>query len=321
VNLARPTSNTSTATGSAHRLSERVLPKYSKRRLATSILRTSIVHKQSPTRRLNWSNIVSHVTFGRRIIYCNVCGKEGRPYFDMPDLKLRRDHEIGRYRESLFCRSCGSTARTRTLTRALLNDIRRRSGSNLKCLADVVVLPISLEILDTDPDGPISRVLMSRPGYIRSTYLPQFPFGTELTAGLYNINLEHLDFESERFDIILSSEVMEHVRDDDAAHCEITRCLKTDGAYIFTVPYNPNYERNRILVDTSNDTDVYLTKPHFHGDPIRGGILAYRVYGRQIFGDLAAAGLSVACVTETGLALGIVEGDCFVALKSVEETA
>ena len=52
-----------------------------------------------------------------------------------------------------------------------------------------------------------------------------------------NQNLEQLTFSDNSFDIVITSDVMEHVRLDDRAHQEIRRVLKPGGVYLFTVPH------------------------------------------------------------------------------------
>jgi hypothetical protein len=43
-------------------------------------------------------------------------------------------------------------------------------------------------------------------------------------------------------------------------------------------------------VDTSGDEDVHLLPPEYHGDPLRGTILAYRTFGIDLFESLNAIG-------------------------------
>src|SRR6202012_4496647 len=104
------------------------------------------------------------------------------------------------------------------------------------------------------------------------------------------IDLQKISFPSNSYDVILSSDVMEHVRDDSSAHAEIFRCLKPGGAYVFTVPYNEDKARTTHLIQTSSARDLLVDLPHFHGDPINGGILAYRIYGRELIDQLESIG-------------------------------
>ena len=56
--------------------------------------------------------------------------------------------------------------------------------------------------------------------------------GKVLAKGVTNQNLECLTFADESLDIVITSDVMKHVRLDDRAHREIHRVLKPGGIYM-----------------------------------------------------------------------------------------
>jgi SAM-dependent methyltransferase len=96
------------------------------------------------------------------------------------------------------------------------------------------------------------------------------------------VDLEHIPFPDRSFDIVITTEVMEHVRHVDTAHREIARCLDEDGTYLFTVPYDASLARTWQLIDPV--TDEPLVRPmHMHGDPglREEGIKSYRVFGHR----------------------------------------
>jgi SAM-dependent methyltransferase len=233
----------------------------------------------------------------------------------MPDRKLRVEHGIGLLRETLLCRSCGSTTRQRTLAYTLQEVLRERFGGSGTTLGDLLHELSAIQLWDTDAYSAMSRVFRSCRTCIMSKYLPGEPFGTQLEPQVFNIDLQQIGFESDRFDIILSSDIMEHVRHDARAHAEIFRCLKPGGAYIFTVPFNEDQTRTTQLVETSTDQDLFLRPPHYHGDPITGGILAFRIYGRDIFEQLGRIGFDIEFKWINAAAEGIFDGDCFIARK------
>src|ERR1700676_3358392 len=55
-------------------------------------------------------------------------------------------------------------------------------------------------------------------------------------------------------------------------------------------PYAEDRARTLRLVDTGSAEDVFLEPPHYHGDPISGKILSYRIYGRDLIERLEEAG-------------------------------
>jgi SAM-dependent methyltransferase len=293
----------------------RLLPKYTKRRLAAGMARTFLNQPWRLFQRLNCENILLHRQFARISARCCICGNTGALFFDMPDVKLRREHGIGVLRETLACRFCGSTNRQRTLAHVFITVVCEQLGCRGSTLDELVRQLSQLQIWDTDAFSPLSAVLRSAGRCVLSKYLPARAFGDELEAGVFNIDLQRVSFESDRFDIILSSDIMEHVRNDHAAHVEIFRCLKPGGAYIFTVPFSEDQARTRRLVDASTAHDIFLGKPHYHGDPLTGGILAYRIYGRDLMAELEAIGFGVRFLRIDLAAEGIFSGDCFIAMK------
>lgn len=50
-------------------------------------------------------------------------------------------------------------------------------------------------------------------------------------------SIENLPFENEEFDTILCTNVLEHVKNPDAALCEFSRVLKKNGKVIISVPF------------------------------------------------------------------------------------
>ena len=293
-----------------------VAPVRTERRLALSLLKTGL---RRPTRfrnRLNRGNVGIFRVVTALTIRCNICGHLGKPYYDLPDIQLRKEHGIGVLRETLQCRACGSTLRDRSLAAALLQRLGRLEHPAVVASA-MAQLPTGIRILDTDSYSPLSELMSGHPGYYRSVYAPDGGGVTGLDGGrIVNVNLESLSFADESFDVILTSDVMEHVRNYRAAHSEIVRCLRPGGAYIFNVPYNENLCQHRVLVDTSTDRDIPLEPEHIHGDPVRGGIKAYRIFGRQLIVELAELGLTTRLDMIDDAAIGVFRGDVFIAEKA-----
>lgn len=249
---------------------------------------------------------------------CNVCGVISTPLYDFPDITIRKQHEIAILRETLQCKNCNASMRERTLSYLLLEHLNNLYSLSIVSLRDLSGTNlISSKILDTDDFSSISKILkrINTIDYTRSIYSPNSSY-EKIQDNLFGLDLTKMNIQ-EQFDIILTSDVMEHVRDCDAASKNIYKALKENGAYIFTVPFNDQYEDHRILVDTSGSEDIYLEEPHFHGDPMNKstGILAYRVFGRSLIKDLDSMGFSTCLRNINSPENLIIDGDAFIALK------
>lgn len=293
-----------------------VLPIKSNRRMLIRLLKQVLRDPATATARINLTNIANFLRYRKQQFHCPVCGHKTTPLYDFPDLVLRREHKISILRETMQCRECLSSMRQRSLALALLEYWRQRYCVCHTSIAELAAAGLcGVRILDTDNFSAISQLLRCADGYVRCSYLPDIPWGVTLTSNYYNINLERIDFENESFDIVLTSDVMEHVRDSDAAHEEIHRILRPGGAYIFNVPFDEHEEMDIQLVDTSGTQDVYLCKPQYHGDPLSGGILAYRVFGRELIRKLQSLGFRVTFQRIEQPASLVTDGDVFVAIR------
>lgn len=295
-----------------------IAPRFSRRRLILSIIRdfrcrpSSIIGRLA---RLNFHN--ARICKGLRI-HCCVCGSDGTMSYDFPDVRLRKAHGIGLLRETMRCKSCGATMRDRQIASGLLDIIAKRVGQTEADLRAYRANPrATLKILDSDSFSSINRILRGLPGYAHSQHLPRLGNGEAIADGSVNVNLEAMPFPEAHFDVILTSDVMEHVADDMQAHREIFRCLAPKGTYLFTVPYDPCIMGHRQLTQgTGQPAQYFIIEEHIHGDPhSKSGIIAHRIYGRQLFGDLTDIGYAVRFDPVDRPANGIFGGDLFFASK------
>jgi len=298
----------------------RAAPPYSSRRLALQLARHALRSPGTFVQRVNGANL-AHWRDARALhATCNICGHQGPLLDEMLDLQPCARHHIRPARETLRCRGCGSKMRDRVVAAALLDMLFDRGiiAPTIEALADV--LPTHIRILDTDANSRIAQRLRHHPGFHRSLFLPGHANGENLgEERLFNIDLQEMPFRDRYFHVIITSDVMEHVRLVDRAHREIARCLRPIGEYIFTVPYDETLPRTWLLVDPETDEDL-VPEPHFHRDPEirRQGIRSYRVFGPDLVDDLAAAGLTAEFVPITRPEIGVFDGDVFRAALAQE---
>lgn len=107
--------------------------------------------------------------------------------------------------------------------------------------------------------------------------------------GVRNENLEKLTFPDNSFDMVIFSDIFEHIRKPFVAFSEVNRILKLGGAHIFTVPMLlPLPSKTRIRVDSSEEKDKFIHEPHYHGDGKGGRSLVYSDFGKDMLDDISS---------------------------------
>jgi hypothetical protein len=104
--------------------------------------------------------------------------------------------------------------------------------------------------------------------YLASQYYPNEPLG-KVINGFRNEDLENQTFKDDSFDIVVTSDVMEHIYDPEKAFKEIYRTLKPGGAHIFSVPIINKFKKTqRWAKKGENGEPIFLYKPEWHGNPV-----------------------------------------------------
>ena len=168
---------------------------------------------------------------GRRLFYsgsaehCEMCGARVRKFlpngYDHIDILKRRDVVGGLRRQNDRCPVCHSQDRTR-LKRFFL-ERETKIGRE----------PVS--VLHVAPDLGLFLWMKDLPGV---DYL-----GTDLDNARYHhipdfraADLTDTPFETDRFDIVICSHVLEHIPDDAAAMAELFRITKPGGVTLALTP-------------------------------------------------------------------------------------
>jgi len=202
---------------------------------------------------------------------CNVCGK--------PTVFLCLDGKDPWIRRCIWCRSTPKY-------RAIVHTIADWAGIALKSFLQ------THKVYELSSTSPIHRLYNSHPNYICSAYCSDHPFGTKLSSGVWNEDLQRLSFPDNSFDLIISSETMEHVRRPWRGFSEIARVLRPGGAHCYTVPYHGD-RTTASRVDTSAEEDVYLYPKVYHLDPHKPeDSLVYTDFGRDLPEILRVCGFS-----------------------------
>jgi SAM-dependent methyltransferase len=152
-------------------------------------------------------------------------------------------------REGQFCQACHMSERVRML---------------LWSLKKVQPEFTTLHILHLNQTNDLTQAISRAERLVETTYVPGLEFGAEVN-GLSNQDMTRLTFGSDRFDLVIHSETLEHLHDYALALREANRVLRPGGYQIYSVPLlHDRQTRRRIGRDAAGD-DVPLLPLSTHG--------------------------------------------------------
>jgi SAM-dependent methyltransferase len=212
---------------------------------------------------------------------CAICGHKGSFAG-----KLRGS------REYFACPSCGATHRWREQAAAILSVFARGRSP---FLSHFVRQPEcqALAILEAAIRGPFIRRLRAVPGYVQAYLFEDLAPG-DSRDGIVCQDLEKMTFADQSFDLIVTSDVMEHVFDVDAVIAETARILKPGGAHIFSLPLAfPLKPVSRLRARRSGGGVEHLVEPRYHRSGTDEPSLVVTDHGADLIVRHAAHALSV----------------------------
>ena len=194
-------------------------------------------------------------------------------------------------RESCYCKKCGATNRQRQIAYVICDRVGSSVGRRLASLSRLRDLP-DFAIYNTEAQGSIHERLTGAPQYVGSEYLGERHSSGDIVNGVMHQDLMALSFPDESFDLVISSDVFEHVAEPYQAHQEVFRVLRHGGRHIFTVPfYQTDFlDEYRTGVDEEGRI-VHLKDPVYHGDPVRSeGALVHTIFSLEMLVELRRLG-------------------------------
>ena len=155
---------------------------------------------------------------------CTVCGHTGY---------LRREERS--IRETYQCGYCGASLRYREQARLILRHFSRDNSGHLTELVRESGFQ-NLKIYEPGLIGPFRKLFHQLPGYCNSYFWEDVQPG-EFREEVQCQDLMNLTYEGNSFDLVLSSDIFEHVRKPFVGFREVNRVLKPGGFHIFSIPY------------------------------------------------------------------------------------
>ena len=173
--------------------------------------------------------------------------------------------------------------------------VRCRANLRYELLATCIREDISpihlLDVLELDPNSPLRPLLGQAKSYVRTYFRDDVRPGVRREDGSICQDITKLTYPDNSLDLIVSSDVLEHVPDAAAAFREAARTLRPGGSHIFTVPPRPATIRRAYI---EQGEVVHLETPEYHQDPLSAsGILAFWDYGPDIASKIDVSGLDV----------------------------
>lgn len=195
------------------------------------------------------------------------------------------------YRETCICKKCGSTNRNRQLGIILCNYLSKSHNIKIKSLKDINKIKV-IKILNTETNGPIHDMLKNQKGYVCSEYINEKYVSGKKYNGILHEDLNSTSFKNNYFDIIITSDVFEHIPNPYQAFKEIYRILKPNGVHIFTVPFKQNEILDETRTKIIKNIEINIKTPIYHLDPLRPkGILVYTIFSLEMLIKLNKIGL------------------------------
>lgn len=192
-------------------------------------------------------------------------------------------------RENYSCSKCSGSLRYRNQAAAIVNYFGLGIHSTLRDLirderfSQSSVYEIALR-------GPFINYFSKWKDYTRSFYWKDTPLG-QIKQDVRCEDITKLTFKDSSFDLIVSSDVMEHVFNFEDAFAEIFRVLKPGGYHIFTIPLNwplPEATIKRAVEIKGRIKHLQPSRFHVGGDDTPS--LVCTDYGKDILDLLSSQG-------------------------------
>lgn len=187
-----------------------------------------------------------------RVEFCTVCGERRRMLYrrrvipprlvELWGLSDRQAEALAR-KESSDCAGCGAKLRARRMADVLLDlfPVDGRRATDLRSWAATHEAG-GLRIAEINRVDGLHDCLSNLARFHPSEYVPNARPGAYV-SGVRNESLMGLTYEDARFDLVLTSETLEHIPDLSRALAEIRRVLVPGGLHVFTAPVSPNVDR------------------------------------------------------------------------------
>jgi SAM-dependent methyltransferase len=196
-------------------------------------------------------------------------------------------------REAWRCARCGSSRRSSSLAHGLVEALTQPLGSKARTLITLSAEPAfqALSVAEINSAGDVHGWLARNPG------LRYSEFGS-VDPAVPSESLSRLSYGDGTFDLVVTSETLEHVPDVDVALTEIWRVLRPGGQHVFTVPIVWDGRQTRRRASIEDGRVVHHLPPSHHGSGTVNApdYLVFYEFGSDFVPRCSAAGFSTRIV-------------------------
>ncbi|OAB59126.1 hypothetical protein AY600_06635 [Phormidium willei BDU 130791] len=213
---------------------------------------------------------------------CAVCGHSQK--FEKANRSLR---------EGYRCNNCKASLRYQGQAEALVKLYSLNRSSSLAELCQEENFQ-ELNVYEPGITGSFRTVFQENlKHYTTSFYWDDVPSG-EYHNNIQCQDLENLTHPDNEFDLIITSDIFEHIRHPWIAFKEVYRVLKPGGYHVFSIPVQfPLPKQTIYRVDVSGPEDIHLLEPRYHGDGRGNSCIVYTDFGADIVDSLKDIGYDV----------------------------
>lgn len=239
--------------------------------------------------------------FGLKL--CPACGRGARVKFWgalWPELGRQWDLTSALYewfdlREGAKCGRCGNSLRTRQLASAIVGQMNQKLGTTHTSLRELCddKRAAGLAVAEINGSGGLHPFLKRLRGLRYSEYGSTSP-------DVPSEDLSALSYSDGTFDLVLTSDTLEHVPDVPRALAEIRRVLKPGGLHVFTIPVI--WDRTtRKRASATNCELIHHLPPSYHGSPSSNAadFLVFHEFGGDVASTIREAGFDLSLVRDT----------------------
>ena len=204
--------------------------------------------------------------------YCYVCGHYG----------VFKRGEIKSLRESYKCEKCGCSQKQRDQASIIIDEFSHGNIYNLEALITSGQLD-EVRIYELAYEGPFKRRLGKLKYYTSSYYESSVVIGAVNINSTRNEDIENLTFKNNKFDLIVSTDVMEHVPNYKKGLEETLRVLKPGGVHIFSIPTSfPLQAKTEIRAQVIGDRLIHNKPERYHVSGKGEKCLVYTDFGQDL---------------------------------------